>query len=100
MIDDEGGIAATVDERLQRLVQFIFEEHEHDTLNCESCSEQFAHLSELVAHGANLHDLMPAVEGHLDCCPECREQYEALLCIIRAELNGTLPLQPTSQEGS
>jgi len=93
-------MAATVNERFQRLVQFIFEEHEHDTLNCEACCEQLAHLSELVALGANLHDLMPAVEGHLDCCPECREQYEALLCIIRAELNGMLPPQPASHKGS
>lgn len=86
-----------MDDRLQKLVQFIFEEH-HDPsgLNCDSCEEQFAHLTELVAQGANLHDLMPAVEAHLACCHECREQYQALLCIIRADFAGTLDAPPAA----
>lgn len=89
-----------MDERLHKLVQFIFDEHEKDdNMGCEACCEEFAHLSELVARGAHLTDLMPAVEAHLVCCPECREQYDALMCIIRAEMNGMLPSSAHHTQG-
>jgi len=88
-----------VNERLHKLIEFIFEEHEdHSGIDCETCVEQFTHLSELVARGAKLHDLMPAVEQHLACCAECREHYEGLLSIIKAEFNGLLS-QSNAKEG-
>lgn len=81
-----------MNERLSKLIAFIFEEHEdHSGLDCETCVDQFTHLSELVARGASLHDLMPAVEQHLACCSECREHFEGLLSIIQAEFRGLLP---------
>ena len=33
---------------------------------------------------------LPAVEAHLRCCGDCREEYQALLCILRAEIDGQL----------
>lgn len=88
-----------MNERLNKLIEFIFEEHEdHSGLDCETCVDQFTHLSELVARGANLHDLMPAVQEHLACCAECREHYNGLLSIIQAEFQGLLP-QSNTKEG-
>lgn len=81
---------SSVNDNLRKLLDCIFEEHRMSDMDCETCGSQFTCLVEMVARGANLHELMPAVEAHLACCPECNEEYQALLCIIRAEMNGTL----------
>ncbi len=75
---------------LQKLIEAIFQNHQDGGLDCERCSAQFDCLVEKVCAGAALRDLLPAVEAHLECCPDCREEYEALLAIIRAENSGHL----------
>lgn len=47
-------------------------------------------LAELVAAGVDPRDLLPAVEEHIICCADCREEFEALLAIIRAENQGLI----------
>lgn len=79
-----------MDEQLQKLIKAIFEEHQDGDIDCETCSQQLNCLAELVATGAELRQLLPAVEAHLRCCGDCREEYQALLCILRAEINGQL----------
>ncbi|MCA0458171.1 MAG: hypothetical protein LCI00_29665 [Chloroflexi bacterium] len=59
-------------------------------MDCDSCNCQLECLAEKVAGGASLHDLLPAVEAHLRCCVDCREEWQALLCIVRAERDGSL----------
>lgn len=81
---------APQDERIQRLITAIFTVHQNDTLDCETCSQQFDCLVELVMTGSNLRDLLPAVEAHLRCCPDCDEEFQALVSIIRAESSGNL----------
>jgi len=76
---------------LRKLIEAIFEVHQGNSIDCETCSEQFDCLVEKVAAGANLCDLLPQVEAHLQCCSDCREEYNALLAIIRAENDGELP---------
>jgi hypothetical protein len=46
-----------------------------------TCDEVFAvidQFAELVMQGQDAARLMPLVYQHLDMCPECREEYEAL----------------------
>jgi len=78
---------------LDNLLRFILNTHEeqHDCMDCETCNQQFDCLAEQVAQGADLHTLLPAVEAHLACCADCREEFEALVAIIRAENGGQLP---------
>jgi hypothetical protein len=74
--------------RVVRLLSQILAMHESE-IDCETCNQQLECLAELVATGA--HDpkkLLPAVQSHLDCCNDCREEFEALLAIIRAEQSG------------
>ncbi len=53
------------------------------------CDEAYAVLDqhvEAVASGADAGALLPLVKHHLDLCPDCCEEYEALLRVIEAEL--------------
>ncbi len=49
------------------------------------CSQVFARLDEYVekeVHGENAARLMPLLREHLDLCPDCCEEYEALLSVL------------------
>jgi len=51
-----------------------------------SCDEIYVKLDEYVEREANRKDaaqLMPLIRQHLDTCPECCEEYEALLDVIK-----------------
>jgi len=50
-----------------------------------SCDELFVKLDEYVEREVGQKDaaqLMPVVREHLDICPECCEEYEALLDVL------------------
>lgn len=50
-----------------------------------SCGELFTKLDEYVEREVNKKDaavLMPVIREHLDVCPECCEEYEALLDVL------------------
>ena len=50
-----------------------------------TCDEIYSKLDEYVERQAGKHDaaeLMPLIREHLDICPECCEEYEALLKVI------------------
>jgi predicted anti-sigma-YlaC factor YlaD len=77
---------APQEERLKRLIEAIFVVHQNeDICDCDTCAQQFDCLVELVNSGANLRDILPAVEEHLRCCPDCSEEFQALASILRAE---------------
>ncbi|WP_420631065.1 anti-sigma factor family protein [Candidatus Leptofilum sp.] len=51
-----------------------------------SCDEAYALLDEyveLVADNEEARQLMPLVETHLDMCPDCRDEFELLLQILK-----------------
>lgn len=51
------------------------------------CDEVFAFLDESAERarkGENVAHLMPLVKQHLDMCPDCQEEYEALVRILAA----------------
>lgn len=84
------------DERLKRLITAIFNVHQTEMIDCQTCADQFDCLIDLVNQGAKLRDLLPAVEDHLRCCPDCNEEFQALAAILRAETGGTLTM-PTDE---
>jgi hypothetical protein len=50
-----------------------------------TCEDVFAVLDqfvELAARGENVKSLMPLVQQHIDMCPDCREEYEALQRVL------------------
>lgn len=50
-----------------------------------SCGEMYARLDEFVENEVQAKDadkITPLIQEHLDMCPECCEEYEALLTIL------------------
>jgi hypothetical protein len=50
-----------------------------------TCDEMFTRLDEFVETEVKSHDaekLMPLLREHLDMCPDCDEEYKALLTVL------------------
>lgn len=50
-----------------------------------SCSEMYTRLDEFVENevqGKDADKITPLIHEHLDMCPECCEEYEALLTVL------------------
>ncbi len=75
--------------QLLALVEAIFATHEYE-LDCDGCDAEMPYLAEMVNAGEDPVLLLPAVQEHLNRCQDCREEFEALLAIVRAESEGLL----------
>lgn len=75
---------------IHNLIQAMVISHQDDPMDCEMCECNLESLAEKVAAGANLHDLLPELEIHLQCCHDCKEEFQALVCIVKAEISGEL----------
>jgi hypothetical protein len=75
---------------LHKLIEEMVVAHQDDPMCCADCECNLERLAEMVARGASLHDLMPAVEYHLQCCADCREEFQALVFILKGEISGEL----------
>ncbi len=76
--------------RITQLINFIFDTHPGHEIDCEACNREFHCLAEKVAAGASVYELLPTIAAHLDCCGDCREEFEALVAIVKAEDAGLL----------
>lgn len=77
-------------ENIVHLIECISYVHQEGAINCASCDEQFHCWAEKAARGEDLRVILPDVVAHLEVCPECREEFDAILCILRAEQAGLL----------
>jgi predicted anti-sigma-YlaC factor YlaD len=75
--------------QLLAVVEAIFAVHAGE-IDCEGCGAEMPRLVELVEKGEDPAILLPAVQEHLNHCRDCREEFEALLAIIKAENAGLL----------
>jgi hypothetical protein len=50
-----------------------------EAIDCNECWEKIDHFVELELEGKDPAQALPLVEDHLNCCGDCREEYEALL---------------------
>jgi hypothetical protein len=48
-------------------------------VSCDDVAEALAEFTEMQRRGENVAHLMPLVHHHLEMCPGCREEYEALM---------------------
>lgn len=53
-----------------------------DEYSCGEVYQLLDQYAETVEHGEDAERLMPLVKYHLDICPDCREEFEALLEVL------------------
>jgi hypothetical protein len=70
-------------ENFKKLLQMI-EHTEEFELPCDDVYMLLDQYTEVVAYGKDAKELMPLVEHHIEICPDCREEFEALLRILEA----------------
>jgi hypothetical protein len=71
-------------DRFQKLVDCLCDKREGGC-DCGVAYKEFECLAEKVVSGADMHDVLPRIAAHLDRCPDCKEEFDALVAIIRAE---------------
>lgn len=55
-----------------------------DEIDCDGCLAGMAEFAELELVGAEVPDALDRIQAHLDSCPECAEEYRALLEAVSA----------------
>jgi hypothetical protein len=79
---------------LSELLDFIENAPVNDeiiAMDCNDHCEQLASLAERVANGAELLDVLPELQHHIQYWGDCREEFIALVNILRAEMSDMLP---------
>ena len=54
-----------------------------DEIGCEECFDQLDRFVEMTLAGKDAVEAMPLVHDHLERCRDCREEFEALLEVLR-----------------
>ena len=65
-------------EQIQTLVGLIVTT-ENDQLTCDDCFGQIGEFAEHALDGRELTDGMKVIQRHLEQCPCCKGEYEALI---------------------
>ena len=60
-------------------------ETEEQELSCDEVHLVLAEFTERQRRGEDVAHLMPLVQKHLELCPDCREEHEALLQALAFE---------------
>ena len=58
---------------------------EDQEISCDDVHELIDQFTEMEMRGEDVARLMPLVQKHLDLCPDCREEHEALLQALEFE---------------
>jgi hypothetical protein len=70
-------------DKLKTMVRGVARTQETE-YSCDDTYRLLDEFAEAVAQGKDAAQLMPLVQQHLDLCPDCREEFEALLRVLRA----------------
>ena len=64
-----------------------------DEIDCGECFERLGRFAEMVAAGRSPSRAMSLVQDHLERCPDCRQEYLALMEALQADTSlEVLPL--------
>jgi hypothetical protein len=89
------------EDNINDMLTFLFKapcDEEIVDMDCNDYCEQLARLAEEVAGGADLKQLLPALEEHIRHYADCREEFEALVNVIRAEKSGALSTSDSTSD--
>lgn len=78
-------------DQIQNMLDFLNapEDEYVISLDCSDC-DKLAGLAERVASGQPVEDVLPALSEHLHYWRDCREEFEALVAILKAESNSQI----------
>jgi hypothetical protein len=62
-----------------------------EEITCGECLAGMAEFAELQLVGAEIPQALHRIEEHLALCPECAEEYEVLLDVVRSAARDPLP---------
>jgi hypothetical protein len=54
-----------------------------DEIGCDRCLSLVDQFVDLTLSGLTAAQILPLVQDHLERCPDCREEFEALLLAVR-----------------
>jgi hypothetical protein len=79
------------EKRINNLLDFLVapEDEYVIEIDCSDC-DTLAALAEKVATGTPVADVLPALSEHIAYWKDCREEFNALVTVLRAEDDGTL----------
>lgn len=60
----------------------MIEHTQDEELSCDEVFEFLGVCAEMASRGEDVGALFPLVEHHLEMCPDCREEYEAVMRIL------------------
>ncbi len=55
-----------------------------DEISCDEVHRLLGEFAEMALRGEDTAKLLPLVHHHLEMCPDCREEYDALMQILQA----------------
>ena len=64
----------------------MIEKTQEVELSCDEVHALLDQYTEMALRGEDPSELLPLVHYHLDMCPDCREEYEALTRILQAPI--------------
>ncbi len=70
-------------QQVKTLLSFVADTHE-DEIPCDECLAGMAEFAETQLVGAEIPDAQKHIQAHIAFCPECAEEYEALLEVVSA----------------
>ncbi|QPC83233.1 hypothetical protein G4Y79_02330 [Phototrophicus methaneseepsis] len=86
---------------LEFLLDFIEKAPENPeiiAMDCNDHCQEMATLAERVAEGVSLDAVLPELEEHMKYWGDCREEFYALVSLLKAELAGDFPPVPEISE--
>ena len=66
---------------MQKMLEMVGQTQESE-LSCDEVHALLDQFAEMIAHGEDTTSAMPLVKHHLDTCPDCREEFDALMRIL------------------
>lgn len=85
-------------QNLQTILDFLAHAPENPdiiAMDCNDHCENMACLAERVASGASLDEILPELKHYHRYWRDCREEFIALVSVLKAEMSQTLPDLPS-----
>jgi hypothetical protein len=83
---DPQRIANTVPTEVKAMLAML-EKTQENELSCDETHALIGEYAEMTLKGEDAVQLLSMVHHHLELCPDCREEYEALASILKAQIS-------------